>query len=59
MEAASAILYSANSVKSNRWRNVVIEIAHQWFGNSVTEYDWDDVWLSKHLLFTNMVMMNL
>lgn len=51
MEAASAILYSANSVKgdrNNRWRNVVIhEIAHQWFGNSVTEYDWDDVWLSE------------
>ena len=51
MEAASAILYSANSVKGDRntrWRNVVIhEIAHQWFGNSVTEYDWDDIWLSE------------
>jgi aminopeptidase N len=31
-----------------RWRNVVIhEIAHQWFGNAVTEYDWNDVWLSE------------
>ncbi len=51
MEAASAIFYSANSVtgdRSLRWRNVVIhEIAHQWFGNAVTEYDWDDVWLSE------------
>lgn len=51
MEAASAILYSENSVvgdRNVRWRNVVIhEIAHQWFGNSVTEYDWDDVWLSE------------
>jgi aminopeptidase N len=51
MEAASAILYSENSVvgdRNERWRNVVIhEIAHQWFGNSVTEYDWDDVWLSE------------
>lgn len=51
MEAASAILYSENSVVGDRneqWRNVVIhEIAHQWFGNSVTEYDWDDVWLSE------------
>ncbi len=51
MEAASAILYSENSVVGNRnerWRNVVIhEIAHQWFGNAVTEYDWDDVWLSE------------
>jgi aminopeptidase N len=51
MEAASAILYSEGSVtgtKSVRWRNVVIhEIAHQWFGNAVTESDWDDVWLSE------------
>ncbi len=51
MEAASAILYSENSVvgdRNERWRNVVIhEVAHQWFGNSVTEYDWNDVWLSE------------
>jgi aminopeptidase N len=51
MEAASAILYSDKSVKGDRnkrWRNVVIhEIAHQWFGNSVTENDWDDIWLSE------------
>ena len=26
---------------------VAHEIAHQWFGNSVTEKDWDDVWLSE------------
>jgi aminopeptidase N len=26
---------------------VIHEIAHQWFGNAVTEYDWDDVWLSE------------
>jgi len=51
MEAASAIMYSDNSVtgeRTDRWRNVVIhEIAHQWFGNAVTEADWDDVWLSE------------
>jgi aminopeptidase N len=51
MEAASAIFYSAGSVtgtRSLRWRNVVIhEIAHQWFGDAVTERDWDDVWLSE------------
>ncbi len=51
MEAASAILYGDDSVtgkRTIRWRNVIIhEIAHQWFGNSVTEYDWDDVWLSE------------
>jgi aminopeptidase N len=29
-------------------RNLAIyEIAHLWFGNAVTEYDWDDVWLSE------------
>ena len=51
MEAASAIFYSEGSVtgtRSERWRNVIIhEVAHQWFGNAVTEYDWDDVWLSE------------
>lgn len=51
MEAASAIMYDDRSVtgeRSERWRNVVIhEIAHQWFGNAVTEADWDDVWLSE------------
>jgi aminopeptidase N len=51
MEAASAIMYDEKSVtgtQSVRWRNVVIhEIAHQWFGNAVTEADWDDVWLSE------------
>ncbi len=51
MEAASAILYGENSVvgdRNIRWRNVIIhEIAHQWFGNAVTEKDWDEVWLSE------------
>ena len=51
MEAASAIMYNAASVtgsRSVRWRNVVIhEIAHQWFGDAVTESDWNDVWLSE------------
>lgn len=51
MEAASAIFYASGSVAGNRpvrWRNVIIhEIAHQWFGNAVTEGDWDDVWLSE------------
>jgi aminopeptidase N len=51
MEAASAIMYNSTSVtgtRSVRWRNVVIhELAHQWFGDAVTERDWDDVWLSE------------
>ncbi len=51
MEAATAIMYGEDSVtgdRSVRWRNVIIhEVAHQWFGNAVTEADWDDVWLSE------------
>ncbi len=51
MESASAIFYGEDSVngeRSVRWRNVIIhELAHHWFGNSVTESDWDDVWLSE------------
>jgi aminopeptidase N len=51
MEAATAIMYGENSVtgdRSVRWRNVIIhEVAHQWFGNAVTEADWDHVWLSE------------
>lgn len=51
MEAASAIFYAPGSVvgdRNVRWRNVIIhEIAHQWFGNAVTQRDWNDVWLSE------------
>ena len=51
MESATSIFYGDDSVndrRSVRWRNVIVhEIAHQWFGNSVTESDWDDVWLSE------------
>ena len=65
MEAASAILYGDDSVtgqRTPRWRYVVVhELAHQWFGNSVTEASWDDVWLSEgfatyfsHLFFEHV-----
>ena len=51
METASAILYAENLITgqaTERLRNVMIhEIAHQWFGNSVTESTWDDAWLSE------------
>jgi aminopeptidase N len=51
MEAATAVFYDDDSVtgqRTTRWRNVVIhEIAHHWWGNAVTERDWDDVWLSE------------
>ena len=51
METASAIFYAENLITgktSERLRNVVIhEIAHQWFGNAITETSWDDAWLSE------------
>ncbi len=48
MEHASAIFYGARSVTMEPATGLVThEIAHQWFGNSVTESDWDDVWLSE------------
>ena len=45
-EYASAIFYGEKGVNGGRGP-VVHEIAHQWFGDSVTERDWDDVWLSE------------
>jgi aminopeptidase N len=45
-EYASAIFYGEKGVSDGR-APVVHEIAHQWFGDSVTERDWDDVWLSE------------
>ena len=51
METSSAIFYGEDLVtgkREERTRNVVIhEIAHQWFGNAVTETYWDDAWLSE------------
>ena len=47
-EHASAIFYGEASVTNKPATNLVAhEIAHQWFGDSVTEKDWDDVWLSE------------
>ncbi len=49
MENASAIFYNENSVKGDRTIEAVLahEIAHQWFGNSATETDWQHIWLSE------------
>ncbi len=46
IENATVIFYGEKGVAAGRGP-VVHEIAHQWFGNSVTERDWDDVWLSE------------
>jgi aminopeptidase N len=48
MELASSIFYGERSVSNKPATGLVAhEIAHQWFGDSVTEKDWDDVWLSE------------
>ena len=51
METSSAIFYAENLINGKRdvrLRNVIIhELAHQWFGNAVTETTWDDAWLSE------------
>lgn len=46
VEYASAIFYGEKGVASGTGP-VVHEVAHQWWGNSVTEPDWDDIWLSE------------
>jgi aminopeptidase N len=48
MEHASAIFFGERSVTGRPALSLVShEVAHQWFGDSVTEKDWDDVWLSE------------
>jgi aminopeptidase N len=55
-EHATAIFYGEQGVLRDNRSVVVHEVAHQWFGNSVTEKDWDDVWLSEGFAtyFTNL-----
>jgi aminopeptidase N len=48
MELASSIFYGEPSVNGREATSLVAhEVAHQWFGDSVTERDWDEVWLSE------------
>ena len=49
MESTTNIFYGEKSVAAttNNTLPIVHETAHQWFGNSVTESDWNDVWLSE------------
>ena len=50
-ELATCIFYSDKSVTGERthyWQTTIAhEIAHHWFGNCVTEQNWDDAWLSE------------
>jgi len=45
MELASSIFYGYRGVPGRQL--IAHETAHQWFGDSATEKDWDDVWLSE------------
>lgn len=51
MENAGAIFYAENSVtgKGSIQTETLLahEIAHQWFGDSATETDWPQIWLSE------------
>jgi aminopeptidase N len=49
MENASAIFYSEKSFAGNPVSEAPVphEVAHQWFGDSITEADWDHLWLSE------------
>jgi len=49
MENASAIFYSENAIAKGRniEGTVSHEIAHQWFGDAVTESNWHHLWLSE------------
>ncbi|HEA21040.1 MAG TPA: M1 family peptidase [Pricia antarctica] len=49
LENAGTIAYFENSVTGKNEVEGLIahEIAHQWFGNSATENDWNHVWLSE------------
>ena len=48
MENASAIFYSEMSVARGGPESLIAhEIAHQWFGDSVSEAEWRHVWLSE------------
>ncbi len=48
MEHATAIFYGQGNFTGRSISGLVAhEIAHQWFGNAVTEADWNEVWLSE------------
>jgi aminopeptidase N len=46
MELASSIFYGYGAAGAGR-QLIAHEMAHQYWGDSVTESDWDDVWLSE------------
>lgn len=49
MENAGCIFYAENSVSGHQKAENLIahEIAHQWFGDAVSELEWHHIWLSE------------
>ncbi len=49
MENASTIFYAEQGIASGRNMEGTVshEIAHQWFGDAVTEASWHHLWLSE------------
>ena len=62
MENAGNIFYYENSVTGeNKVEQLIAhEVAHQWFGDAVTEADWHHVWLSEGFAtyFTDLYIEN-
>lgn len=49
LEAQGLSIFGANHCTGRRWseRLVAHELAHQWFGNSLTLGQWRDIWLHE------------
>lgn len=58
MENAGNIFYDENAINGRGTMEALMahEIAHQWFGNSASEQDWQHLWLSEGFAtyFTNL-----
>lgn len=58
MENAGCIFYDENAITGKKTMDNLLahEVAHQWFGNSVTEIGWEHLWLSEGFAtyFTNL-----
>ena len=53
MENSGCIFYSEKSVTGKTNSRVYwLKIAHQWFGDAVTENDWHHIWLRKGCSYT-------